>query len=172
MRAFCCRTILHRPMHIYLNRKRNYLSGDIRSENQDLGLPGGTYGVMAGSRRLVPRLVWLIVGLSAIALAGLGVVLPLLPTTPFVLLAAFAFARSSRRLHDWLVRHAVFGPLIDNWQRYGAISRPAKTAAILSMAGVIGVSLILDAPPGVLTVQALVLTASAVFIVSRPSPPQ
>ena len=121
---------------------------------------------MAGSRNLVPRLVWLTIGLGAIAVAGLGVVLPLLPTTPF------AFARSSRRLHDWLVCHAVFGPLIDNWRRYGAISRRAKTAGILSMAGVLGLSLLLDAPPGVLTVQALVLIASASFIVSRPSPPQ
>ena len=159
-------------MHTYLNRKRSYLSGDIRRGNQDLGLPGDTSGVTVGSRNLVSRLVWLIIGLSAIALAGLGVALPLLPTTPFVLLAAFAFARSSRRLHDWLVRHAVFGPLIDNWRRHGAISRPAKTAGILSMAGVFGLSLWLDAPPGVLTVQALVLTASAGFIVSRPSPPQ
>ena len=159
-------------MHISLNRKRSYLSGDVRSGNQYLGLPDGTSGVMAGSRNLVPRLVWLTIGLGAIAVAGLGVVLPLLPTTPFVLLAAFAFARSSRRLHDWLVRHAVFGPLIDNWRRYGAISRRAKTAGILSMAGVLGLSLLLDAPPGVLTVQALVLIASASFIVSRPSPPQ
>ena len=159
-------------MHISLNRKRSYLSGDVRSGNQYLGLPDGTSGVMAGSRNLVPRLVWLTIGLGAIAVAGLGVVLPLLPTTPFVLLAAFAFARSSRRLHDWLVRHAVFGPLIDNWRRYGAISRRAKTAGILSMAGVFGLSLLLDAPPVVLTVQALVLTASASFIVSRPSPPR
>ena len=132
----------------------------------------GTYGVATGSRDLVPRLIWLIIGLSAVALGALGAVLPLLPTTPFVLLAAFAFARSSRRLHDWLVHHAVFGPLIDNWRRYGAISRSAKWAGILSMAGVLGISLLLDVPPGVLTVQALVLTASAGFIASRPSPPQ
>lgn len=159
-------------MHISLNRKHNYLSGEVRSGNQELGLPGGTYGVMAGSRSLVPRLVWLIIGLCAIAVAGLGVVLPLLPTTPFVLVAAFAFARSSRRLHDWLVSHAVFGPLIENWRRYGAISRSAKVAGVLSMAGVFGLSLLLGASPGVLTVQAVVLTVCAGFITSRPSPPR
>ena len=158
-------------MHTCSNRKRNYSSGDTRSGNQAFGLLAGESGLITGSRSLVPRLIWLVIGLSAIAAAGLGVVLPLLPTTPFVLLAAFAFARSSRRLHDWLLRHAVFGPLIDNWRRYGAISRQAKTAGILSIACVFGLSLLLDASPAVLTVQALVLTVSAGFIVSRPSPP-
>ena len=132
----------------------------------------GTYGVVTGSRSLIPRLIWLTIGLGALALGALGAVLPLLPTTPFVLLAAFAFARSSRRLHDWLVHHAVFGPLIDNWRRYGAINRSAKTAGILSMAGVFGVSVLLDVSPGVLIVQALVLTACAGFVASRPSPPE
>ena len=63
-------------------------------------------------RHLVARLVWLAVGLTALALGALGVVLPLLPTTPFVLLAAFAFARSSSRMHRWLHAHPVFGVLI------------------------------------------------------------
>ena len=143
----------------------------MRSGNQNLGVLADTSGVVTGSRSLVPRLIWLVIGLSAIAAGGLGVVLPLLPTTPFVLLAAFAFARSSRRLHDWLLRHAVFGPLIDNWRRYGAIGRSAKVAGISSMAGVFGLSLLLNASPAVLTVQGLVLTASAGFIASRPSPP-
>ena len=54
------------------------------------------------------RLTWLVVGLLALALAVLGIFLPLLPTTPLVLLAAFAFARSSERLHQWLLDHDLF----------------------------------------------------------------
>ena len=74
------------------------------------------------------RALWFVVGLCAVALAVLGVALPLLPTTPFVLLAAFAFAKSSERWHTWLRRHRVFGPIIENWREHGAISRRAISA--------------------------------------------
>ena len=118
------------------------------------------------------RYLWFLIGLSALALGAIGAVLPLLPTTPFILVAAFAFARSSDRLHSWLIGHGTFGPLIDNWQRYGAISRSAKTAGILSIFAVFAVSLIVGVSTTTLTVQAVVLSMSAIFIVTRPEPPQ
>jgi len=59
-------------------------------------------------------------------LGAIGIVLPLLPTTPFILLAAFCFARSSKRCHGWLVNHKVFGPIITNWTEYGAIGEALK----------------------------------------------
>jgi len=117
------------------------------------------------------RAVWFIVGLVMVLLAGLGVVLPLLPTTPFVLVAAFAFARSSRRWSAWLHTHPVFGPLIHNWQQHGAISRRAKILGVASMVGVLALSLAFGARPLVLGVQVVVLSTSAAFVLSRPSPP-
>jgi len=117
------------------------------------------------------RLAWLAVGIVALTLGALGVVLPLLPTTPFVLVAAFAFAQSSERLHAWLVNHNIFGELIANWRRYGAISRTTKVASVLSMATVLAVSLLLDVPTSIVVVQAVLLSACAFFIVSRPLPP-
>jgi uncharacterized membrane protein YbaN (DUF454 family) len=118
------------------------------------------------------RLTWLVVGLVALALGAIGIALPLLPTTPFILLAAFAFAQSSEKLHQWLLDHNVFGPLIDNWHRYGAISQRAKIISVVSMIAVLGVSLAMAAPAVVIWVQVLVLGAAALFILTRPLPPE
>ncbi|HSG58355.1 MAG TPA: YbaN family protein [Woeseiaceae bacterium] len=117
------------------------------------------------------RLTWLVVGVVALALGAIGIAVPLLPTTPLILLAAFAFARSSNRLHEWLITHDVFGTLIDNWQRHGAISRRAKVLSVVSMAAVLGISLAMAAPPVVIIVQLVVLGAAALFILTRPLPP-
>lgn len=118
------------------------------------------------------RVAWFALGVAALGVGALGVVVPLLPTTPFVLVAAFAFSRSSDRWHRWLLAHQVFGPLIENWRAYGAISRRAKAAALLAMAAVLAISLLLRAPPLILAVQALVLVGAGGFILSRPTPPR
>ena len=117
------------------------------------------------------RLTWLVIGFLALALGVLGIFLPLLPTTPLVLLAAFAFARSSERLHQWLLDHNVFGSLIADWRRHGAISRSAKVASVVAMVVVLAVSLALAVPAVVIGVQVVVLGGAAFFILSRPLPP-
>lgn len=117
------------------------------------------------------RLIWLSIGILALGLGILGVFLPLLPTTPFMILAAAAFARSSDRLHNWLLAHPSFGPMIVNWQRHGAISARAKRLSLIAMAGALILSVILGAPWGVLVVQALVLCVTGTWIVTRPLPP-
>ncbi len=118
------------------------------------------------------RILWLMAGLAALALAALGVALPLLPTTPFVLVAAFAFARSSERMHAWLLRHRIFGPIIANWREHGAVDRRAKVASAVSMAAIFVLSLLLSVSPPVLAIQAVALTGAAAFVLSRPSPPR
>jgi uncharacterized membrane protein YbaN (DUF454 family) len=113
----------------------------------------------------------IITGMLSLTLGGIGVVLPLLPTTPFVLVAAIAFANSSERLHNWLLEHRIFGPLIADWRRYGAISRRTKTVSLLSMVALVLISLLLSVPTHVIVIQALFLTASAAFIITRPDSP-
>ncbi|CUK13739.1 Inner membrane protein YbaN [Ruegeria denitrificans] len=113
--------------------------------------------------------VWAALGLICVGFAVIGVVLPLLPTVPFLLLAAFFFARSSTRLHTWLITHRTFGPLIVDWQSYGAIRPSAKKAATVSVAAVFGLSVLLALPAHVLIIQAVVLGAVMVFIWSRPN---
>lgn len=83
-----------------------------------------------GDRR---RLMMQALGLGAAALAVAGVALPLLPTTPFVLVSAWAFARSSPRLEAWLRNHDRLGPPLKAWEQRGAIPRGAKAVAAVSL---------------------------------------
>jgi uncharacterized membrane protein YbaN (DUF454 family) len=114
------------------------------------------------------KFFWNIGGLASLALGVLGIALPVLPTVPFLILAAFCFARGSDRLHDWLVQHPRLGPPIRDWQEKRAISRKAKWLASLSMAAVFALSLALGFRWTILAVQAACLGGSALFIWSRP----
>ncbi|MEM6495171.1 MAG: YbaN family protein [Pseudomonadota bacterium] len=116
------------------------------------------------------RAFWLMVGIIALVFALIGAFLPLWPTTPFLLVAVFAFARSSPRLHVWLVTHPRFGPTITNWQREGAISPRAKWSAVVAMVGTLALSWMVGVSSGILITQAIVLSAAAAFILSRPVP--
>src|SRR4051794_23996191 len=83
--------------------------------------------------RLV-RSIYLVAGFAALILAGAGVVLPILPTTPFVLLAAACFARSSKRFHDMLLANRVAGPIIHEWVEHRSIPRRVKRWVYLLLA--------------------------------------
>ena len=87
------------------------------------------------------KVIWALIGLLALALALIGVILPLLPTVPFLLVAAFCFARSSPRLHDWLLGHKILGPMIIAWNTSGSISLSAKRYATLSILVVFSISI-------------------------------
>ncbi|KEQ16456.1 DUF454 family protein [Endozoicomonas numazuensis] len=77
------------------------------------------------------RVLLALVGLLSLAAGVLGIVLPLLPTTPFLLLSAFCFARSSQRLHHWLMNHRHFGTLLSNWEKHRGMKASHKRRAIL-----------------------------------------
>jgi len=117
------------------------------------------------------RGLWFVLGWLALTLGAIGIVLPLLPTTPFLLVAVFAFARSSPALHDWLVHHPRFGPLIQDWRDHGAINRRAKMFASVMMAGVLGLSIAMGLALWVIGVQAACLACVALFIWTRPDGP-
>jgi uncharacterized membrane protein YbaN (DUF454 family) len=114
------------------------------------------------------RALWLAMGGLFLGLGLLGVVLPVLPTTPFLLLAAGCFAKSSPRLHGWLLSHRLFGPPIRNWEENGAISRPAKRLAAGSMAAVFALSLVLGLSWKVLLAQGVLIGIGAAFVLTRP----
>ena len=118
------------------------------------------------------RAAWLVSGLVALALGLLGIVLPLLPTTPFLLLAAFCFARSSPALHDWIIQHPRLGPPIRDWRNHGAISGRAKIAAVAMLAFALVTGILADLGPRVLAVQGMILLFVGAFLLTRPSPPR
>ena len=118
------------------------------------------------------RLTLILIGFISLALGALGIFVPLLPTTPFLLLSAFAFANSSERMHQWLLDHNIFGPLIDNWRQHQAISRRAKVVSILSMVAILMISVLMPVPTYIIVIQVFVLSTTAIFVLSRPLPPQ
>ncbi len=98
--------------------------------------------------------------------------MPLLPTTPFLLLAAFCFTRSSPKLHKWLHEHPTFGPPINNWNQYGSIDRRSKTIATIVILLTPIATVIIGAPWWALAAQLVVLGIAATFVLTRPSPPR
>lgn len=115
------------------------------------------------------RLVLMGLGWLFVALGILGAFLPLLPTTPFLLLAVACFTRSSPRLEAWLLNHPRLGPPLKDWREHGAISRRAKVAALGLMAASYAVFLFGTSPPLWRAVLVLVvLLGSSLFIVTRP----
>ena len=117
------------------------------------------------------RSLWLIGGWVAVGLGIAGAFLPILPTTPFMLVAAYCFARSSPRLHRWIVEHPTFGPPVRQWQAHGAIARRAKVLAIVAMGAVLALSLLLGLRWEIIAVQCAALIGTSIFILTRPSPP-
>lgn len=117
------------------------------------------------------RTLWFLLGCIALALGVIGVFLPIMPTTPFILLAALAFSRSSERLHAWLLAHPQFGPIILNWQDYGAIAPWAKALSVSMMAVSVGIGWGLGLKPLIVGVHFLIVAAVAAFILTRPSGP-
>ncbi len=116
------------------------------------------------------RAVFVMLGTVFLCLAALGIVIPVLPTTPFVLLAAACYLRASKRLHDRLLGSRTFGPTIAAWQEQGAIPPRAKVVAIVMVTAtfVISIAFVADSP----VVRAGLAIAGAILVAwlwSRPS---
>ena len=114
------------------------------------------------------RTTFLIMGHASMAVGFVGIFVPLLPTTPFVLLAAVCYSRGSERFHTWLHQHPRYGPMIHSWREHGAIGPRAKVAATITVFASITFSVIrLDLPWNVIAL--LVGATVLIFILSRPS---
>ncbi|MCD7097029.1 YbaN family protein [Stenotrophomonas sp. MMGLT7] len=117
------------------------------------------------------RHLWFCLGLSMLALGLVGALLPVMPTTIFLILAVWCFSHSSPRLEAWLLNHPRYGPPLRLWHEQGAISHKGKAFAATGMA--LGYALFFcGAHPGwkLALGVGLFFAASAAYVLSRPAP--
>ncbi|MGB5251760.1 MAG: YbaN family protein [Sedimenticolaceae bacterium] len=115
------------------------------------------------------RFTYLAIGYAFLGLGLVGAFLPLLPTTVFLLIAAWAFSRSSERWHRWLREHARFGPTLRAWEAHRAMPRRAKRLAYAALAVSYALTAGVFGPfSGVAVVTGLCLAGVAVFIAQMP----
>lgn len=113
------------------------------------------------------RQIYLACGAAAFTLAMIGIVLPIMPTVPFLLLAAFCFSRSHPAWAARLYEHPRYGPAMREWRDRGAVSRKAKVSAVLAMsAGVVFTWLSVGWPWVMVSVAVLVVAGT--WLCSRP----
>lgn len=115
------------------------------------------------------RLIYLIVGGLCTAVGIVGVFLPVLPTTPFLLIALWAFSKSSPRLRNWLYHHPRYGRTLQEWFEYGAISVRVKIIACVAMLCSLPVIYYVSGSLIAVSVHGTIILLTAIFILSRPS---
>ena len=113
------------------------------------------------------RWLYLCLGVLFVALAVLGAFLPLLPTTPFVLLASGCFVRSSPRLAAWLRRSRLCGPLLTDWEQHRGVRLHVKVTAVTMIVLAATASLVFGALSPALRIVLLVLAAIGIAVVLR-----
>lgn len=110
------------------------------------------------------RIFYIVLGLLSAMLGLVGIIVPLLPTTPFLLLASYFFIHSSKRLHAWLLNHRIFGRYLNQYITYRAISRKAKIIALIFLWTSLLISMSIMARPFVSILLLLIGTAVSIHL--------
>ena len=116
------------------------------------------------------RILYAVAGWTFLCLGVAGTVLPLLPTTPFLILALWAFSRSSQRMADWLYHHPRFGPPLRAWRRHRVIPLHAKLLAWTMMAATLAYAIfVARMHPAIVAVMAALMAVGVVYVATKPS---
>lgn len=113
------------------------------------------------------RLLYSVLGSCFVVLGGIGLLLPVMPTTPFLLVALWAYARSSPRMHAWLWHHRWFGAGLQRWHRERTIAPWVKIVAIGSMLVSTAYTTLIIAPALPWRIAICVFMALCIFVVAR-----
>ncbi|WP_413577796.1 YbaN family protein [Bdellovibrio sp. HCB290] len=116
------------------------------------------------------RTILFVLGMTALILGVIGAFLPILPTTPFLILSAFCFVRSSPKAHAWLYRQPLFGPALKDWDQKRAIARRAKILAIAMILVSLSVMWWRVENRTVVIVVSVVLLSVSLFVATRREP--
>jgi uncharacterized membrane protein YbaN (DUF454 family) len=117
--------------------------------------------------------MWLVLGWFFVGLGAIGLALPLIPTVPFLLVAAFCFERGSPKLHAWILNHPRFGPPLVDWRRHRVIRWPAKLIGAGGLMISCGYAVfVAERPDWVKWTVGLIGAAAIVFILSQRSKPR
>jgi uncharacterized membrane protein YbaN (DUF454 family) len=119
----------------------------------------------------MPRFLYLALAYLCLGLGFIGIFVPGLPTTPFVLVAAWAAARGSARLHRWLHDRPLFGPMVRDWQAHGAVSRRAKWVSTLTMLACSVIFFLTSPRWWMAALGTAIMACVSVWLWLRPEPP-
>lgn len=118
------------------------------------------------------RPIMLVLGFMFVGLGFIGAMLPLLPTVPFLILALFCFSKSSKRFHDWLYNHKMFGDQLKIWDKYRVIPHFAKVASVGSMTlSYIYMFFFANITPIGLICSGAIMLYAAYYVLTKPSYP-
>ena len=120
--------------------------------------------------RQTTRLIFLAIGFISVGLAFIGILLPVMPTVPFLIVALWAFSKSSVRFHNWLYSHPSFGPMLQDWDKYRVVPLWGKIWSSAAMAGSLVMMVFLfKVPLWAVGCAAVVMAMVAWYILSEPS---
>ncbi|MDP6877560.1 MAG: YbaN family protein [Candidatus Marinimicrobia bacterium] len=117
------------------------------------------------------KYLYICLGLIFVGLGFFGIIIPGIPTTPFVLLAAWFFSRSSQRLDRWLINHKTFGPFINDWKRYKGIKRKSKILSICVIIPTFSISIYSTSNFYLQSGLGLFCISLITYLLTRPEPP-
>ena len=119
------------------------------------------------------RILYLTIAFISLGLGFLGAFLPILPTTPFAILSAYLFSKSSPRLHAWLLNSPLLGPVILQWEQHGVIRKRAKIFSTLMIIPLFAYTLIfVNVHMAIKILVSLIGISVLTFIWTRPSSPR
>ena len=115
------------------------------------------------------RTILISLGLLCVGLGFIGVFVPGIPTTIFLIIALWAFTKSSEKLHHWLLNHKRFGPILNNWQEHKAVPRRAKILMVVLMSLAV-ILFYYSSQSLILTIGLIIILVSvAIYVISLPS---